>query len=314
MAVSFRNHGRRKTMALKLNALNWDDVKVFLAIARAGTIRGAAKTIGANHATISRRLTTLESALGARLFDRATDGLTLTQLGEELVPHATKVEQELAAATRQVVGRDTRPAGVIHVSMPTFLNNTAVMEALTAFTNTYETIELFIDMTNQFVSLERREADVSIRYSFDVTQDVIASKLVQCTKGAYCSPSYAAKMADNGGAGLHWIGWAEPQDDRTADWIKEGAFPRATLRHRATDSEAQCAFAAAGEGLALLPCFVADNDPRLVRAPFQQPLPDRAIWLLVHRDLQKSARIRLFLDFVASYVRGRRDIFTVESF
>ena len=293
-------------MTARLDRFNWDDIKVFLVVSRAGTIRRAAQMLKTNHATVSRRLTALEAALDSRLFDRSKEGLVATQLGEELLPHALKVERDIAAATRCVIGRDTRPAGVIHVSIPGFFARTVVMEDIAKFAATYETVQLAIDFSNSIANLERREADVSIRFAHEVTDDVVGRKLVHLTKAAYCSPEYAAKMQDNQGEGLNWIGWNEREDRDSAAWISTTPYPKATLRHRCFNSAGQIALAAVGEGLAMLPCCMGDTLSELVRAPYQKPQSDRWIWLLVHRDLQHTARIRLFLDFMAERILARR--------
>ncbi|NOZ33330.1 MAG: LysR family transcriptional regulator [Alphaproteobacteria bacterium] len=297
-------------MPRRLAAFDWGDMKYFLAVARAGTIRAAAEVIGANHATVSRRLAALETAIDARLFDRARSGLTLTQLGEDLYPRALRIEEEIAAASRGVAGRDTRPAGAINLTIPPFMAVTSIMDDLAQFCARFEDINIHLEVTNTIASLERREADVSIRYAFEVTDDVVGRRLVRCSKAVYCSKSYALRIRDNGGAGLEWIGWTEEAGIATAPWVKKSAYPHATIRHRVNEAIPQAKLAAHGVGLVLLPCFVGDTWPGIVRAPFQTPIPDRSIWLLLHRDLRKTARIRMFVDFLADRITKRKAEFT----
>lgn len=294
----------------RLSAFDWDDLRFFLAVARAGSLRGGAEATGANHATVSRRLASLEAGIDARLFDRSKLGLVLTQLGEELLPHALKVEEELASASRIVAGRDSRPAGAVHVSMPPMLGMTSIMEDLADFTRAYPDILLHIEVTNALADLARREADVSIRYAFEVTDDVVGRRVQRCAKAVFCSPGYAEAMVeDNGGVGLHWIGWNEDEGQETAEWVRKSPFPHARLKHRINEAVPQIAMATASVGLAVLPCFLGDRVPGLVRAPFQEPELDRSIWLLFHNDLRKTARIRAFVDFLVSRIRGRKQEF-----
>jgi DNA-binding transcriptional LysR family regulator len=300
---------REVTMADRLGAFDWNDLRFFLAVARAGSIRGGAASIGANHATVSRRLAALEHAVEARLFDRAKSGLQLTQLGDALLPHAMRVEEEVAASSRIVAGRDARPAGTIKISIPPFLALTSIMDDFADFARCHGDIDIDLEVTNSFADLERREADVTLRYAYEVTEDVIGRKLVRCGKAAYCSPAYAEAMSDNGGDGLTWIGWTEDEGDTSASWIKKSPFPKALLRHRIREAVPQLTLAAAGAGLALLPCMVGERFPKVVRAPFQTPVPDRSLWLLLHRDLRKSARIRLLVDFLADRIRSRKGEF-----
>ena len=139
---------------------NWDDLKFFLAVSRAGTIRGGADLLHANHTTVARRITVMEDHIGSRLFDRSTTGLVLTQLGEDLMPYALRIEGEMTSASRIIVGRDAQPAGTVYVTMPHGLAMTSIMDDLTAFSDTYPDIELDVHFTNDIADLARREARV----------------------------------------------------------------------------------------------------------------------------------------------------------
>ena len=286
-------------MVQGLTNIDWDDMRYFLAVARSGTLRGGADAIKVNHATVSRRLASLEDSYGARLFDRSKSGLVLTQLGEELLPHAERVEEEITAASRSLTGRDSRPSGPIYFSMPTTMSQSSLPQDLTDFARAYPDIELHIQVTDVMLDLVRREADVSLRVAYEVTEDVVGRRLLQYVKAAYCSPAYAETMKDNGGTGLSWIGWNEGAGETTAQWIRESPYPHAILKHRVPEGGMQSALAASGMGLTYAPCYLADKHPGLVRAPFQKPVKDRSIWLLLHRDLKETARVRLFVDFLA---------------
>jgi len=297
-------------MAFRLSGFDWDDIKYFLAVAQEGSLRAGAEALQANHATVSRRLAGLETAVDARLFDRTKSGLILTQLGEELLPHAIRVEEELATASRVVAGRDTRPAGPIYVSIPPFMAISSIADDFVEFSRQYEDIDIHLQVTNTFADFDRREADVSLRYADEVTQDVVGRRLVRCSKAVYCATDYAKQIKDNGGDGLTWIGWNEPEGDTTAPWVKKSPYPKAKIRHRIFEGVPQTTLAAAGAGLTMLPCFVGDRFPGIVRAPFQKLVADRSLWLLLHSDLRKTARIRLFVDFLADRIKARADEFT----
>lgn len=293
------------------HALNWDDLKFFLAVARTGTLRGGADSIQVNHTTLTRRLSVMEDRVGARLFDRSKSGLVLTQLGEDLLPHAERVEDEMTAAARVIVGRDAEPAGTVYVTMPHGLAMTSLMDDVTAFAERYPDITLNLNFTNDVRDLTRREADVSLRIASEVTDDVVGRKLVQMSQAAYCTRAYAERVKDNGGKGLHFIGWHEPEEATTAKWLLDSPYPKATLKHRVSEPVPLITLAASGLGMAYLACNLGDRHPDLIRAPFQKPLPYRSIWLLLHRDLRNTARVRLFVDFLADRVTARRQEFWV---
>ncbi|WP_375753600.1 LysR family transcriptional regulator [Vibrio sp. HN007] len=293
------------------HAFNWDNLKFFLAVVRSGTIRGGAESIHVNHTTLTRRLSIMEERIGTRLFDRSKQGLVLTQLGEELLPYAERVEEEMTSASRMIVGRDAEPSGTVYVSMPHGMAMTSIMDDLAAFSERYPDIILNLSFGNDIADLTRREADVSLRVANEVTDDVVGRRLVQMSQAAYCTREYAQRIKDNEGEGLNFIGWHEPEDDVTAKWLMESYYPKAELKHRVSELVPLVSLAASGLGMAYLACNLGDRHPDLIRAPFQKPLPYRSIWLLLHRDLRRTARIRCFVDFLAERIQERRNEFWV---
>lgn len=291
------------------HAFNWDDLKYFLAVARTGTLRGGAEAIDVNHTTVTRRLSLMEDHIGGRLFDRSKRGFALTQLGLDLMPYAERAEDEIIALSRTLIGRDAEPAGTVVITMPHALALTSIMDDMARFSDLYPSIDLNLRFTNDIADLARREADVSLRVAHEVGDDVVGRKLVPCSQAAYCTKAYAARVTDTQGEGLHFIGWNEPDGDTTSDWIAASCYPKATLKHRVSDLIPHVTLAASGMGMAYLACALGDRHPDLIRAPFQTPLPYRSLWLLLHRDLRNTARVRLFVDFLAAAIKARRSAF-----
>ncbi len=292
-------------------AFNWDDLKYFLAVVRSGTLRGGADDIGVNHTTLTRRISVMEEQVGSRLFDRSKQGLVLTQIGEELLPYAERVEDEMTSASRMIIGRDSDPVGTVYVSMPHGMALTSLMDDLALFSERYPDITLNLQFGNDIANLSRREADVSIRVANEVYDEAVGRRLVQMSQAAYCTREYAEKVKDNQGEGLSFIGWHEPEGDITAKWLQESYYPKATLKHRVSELVPLVSLAASGLGMAYLACNLGDRHPNLVRAPFQKPIPYRSIWLLMHSDLRRTARIRCFVDFLAGQVQSRENEFWV---
>jgi len=291
--------------------INWDDLKFFLAVARAGTLRGGAESIEVNHTTLTRRLSHMEGHIGSRLFDRSKTGLVLTSIGEKLIPFAERVEEEMTAASRMIVGREAEPTGTVYVTMPHGIAMTSIMDDLALFAERYPDITLNLEFTNANADLTRREADVSIRVANEVIDDVVGRRLVQMSQAAYCTREYAKKVKDNEGEGLHFIGWHEAEGETTAQWLRDSYYPKATLKHRVSELVPLITLTASGLGMAYLACNLGDRHPDLVRAPFQKPLAYRSFWLLLHKDLRKTARIRCFVDFLAERVQARSKEFWV---
>jgi len=294
--------------------MNWDDLPIFLAVARAGSLRGAARALGVNHATVTRRLKALEAALGTTLFDRTPEAFVPTQAGEALLGSAERMEGEAFAVQRMIAGRDADPAGLVRVSMPWAVMHGFLAPRITAFAARFPAIELDIALTDVFSDLARREADVSIRMAHEVTDDVVGRRLCRYAKSIYATPDVAAALAPNAGDGpgaVPWIGWGGASADPS--WTRDTPFPALAVRHRMSTHALQIETAKAGLGLTMLPCFLGDSEPGLVRVPGAEPLPDRSLWLLLHDDLRKAARVRAFVDFMAaaigeakSLLEGRR--------
>lgn len=138
---------------LQSQSLNWNDLKYFLAVVRTGTLRGGAESIRVNNTTLTRRLSVMEERLGSRLFVRSNTGLALTQLGENLRPYAERVEQEMAAAARVIVGQDAQPAGIVYVTLPHGLAMSSIMDDLSGFADLYPDITLNLHFTNTIAVL-----------------------------------------------------------------------------------------------------------------------------------------------------------------
>lgn len=290
-------------MADRFSSINWDDLRVFLAVARAKSLRGAARALSINHATVTRRLGALEAALGSRLFDRMPDGFAATQAGEDLLSSVEKVEGELFAAQRRVLGRDSDPSGTVRVSMPFAIMRGFLAAEIAAFSRQYPGIDLEVDLTDSFSDLARREADVSVRMAYEVTEDVVGRRLVRYSKAIYAAPELLDEF-DPAARDVAWIGWGG--EGATASWTRETPFPKLPVRHRLPTHALQLDAAKAGLGLTMLPCFLGDGEPGLRRVPGTAPIPDRSIWLLLHNDLRNSARVRAFVDFMAPAILRHR--------
>ena len=290
-------------MTARDRELNWEAVRVFLQVARSGSLRRAADAEAVNHATVARAVGNLEKELGARLFERSRQGLQLTQAGEELIASAEKMEVEAHAIQRRVQGLDDRPAGRITVSVPPLLAYRFLGPHLQGFSDAYPQIELDMRISNTFADIARRETDISIRIAFEVDDDVVGRRLIQYKKGVYASPRYfeerpSLRVGD--GAGAAWIGWSD--EGQYPDWVKSSEFPRAPVRHVMPESVLHLEAAANHMGMITMPCFIGDADPRLRRAPGTVPQDDRSIWILFHADLKRTARVRAFVDYMAAAI------------
>ncbi|WP_299613576.1 LysR family transcriptional regulator [uncultured Tateyamaria sp.] len=288
--------------------MNWDQMRVLLAIHRAGSLRGAATDLNVNHATVARALQGAEGSLGTRLFDRSARGLTLTQPGEMLLPHAEEMERRMLEVQRRLTGLDSVPSGTVRVSLPPSFGHKFFVSILAEFTAQYPDIRVDVVATNKISDLSRQEADVSVRAANKIDDDLVGRRVVDYVNAAFATPDYIAAhpdLVETQGQGAHWIGWGG--DD---SWIAQTPLPKAQPRHKLPEIFMQTEAAAAGLGMAWVPAFLADPHPDLVRVPEVPTGPGRGVWILLHGDLRRSARVRAFVDFVAAWITARRSLFT----
>jgi len=295
-------------VAQKLS-IDWDDLQIFLAVFRSGSLRGAARLLRLNHATVNRRLKALEASLGARLFDRTPGGFAPTQAGDDLLEYAERVEGELFQAQQKIAGRDAELSGELKVSLPYAILRGFLAPDLRAFSKLYPGINLNLELTNRFSDLVRLEADVSVRMAHAVSDDVVGRRLIQYAKAIYAAPEIVEGLRSSPGSPAEnpsWIGWHE--GDSGDAWVRGTPFPNLPVQHNLPNHALQIEMARLGAGLTMLPCFLGDREPDLVRVPGAVPIADRSIWLLMRPDLRRTARVRAFVDFIAAAILAHHDL------
>ena len=285
---------------------DWDDLRVFLALARAGSVRGAARDLRVTHPTVSRRLGGLEERLGARLFERLPEGYALTEAGQEVLGLAVQMEEQVQEMGRRVLGRDTRLSGRLRVTMPAVFAERLVMPDLKAFQDEHPGVELEIETSYVMADLSRREADVAVRCTNSPPEDLVGRRLMYCASATYASLEYLADHDPvNAPADCRWIGW---EDDPKPPWVKESAYPDVPVRGIMKDPEVQLEACKAGMGIAKLVCFVADPESGLRRLPPGETGDHKDWWVLTHPDLKSTQRVRSFMEFLARAMGRRRDL------
>ena len=213
-------------------SINWNDLQIFLGVFRSGSLRGAARVLHLNHATVNRRLKALEAGLGARLFDRTRGGFIPTQAGEDLFEHAERVEDELFQAQRNIEGRDGALSGEVKVSLPYAILRAFLAPDLRRFSLLYPNISPDMELTDRFSDLIRLEADVSIRMAHSVTDDVVGRRLIGYAKSIYATPDIASDLnaiSNTSECNRYWIGWHT--GDGENGWIRKTPSPTLPARH-----------------------------------------------------------------------------------
>ncbi len=288
--------------------LNWDDLRLVLAVAREGTLSGAARALGVTHSTVFRRLGAIERDMGVRLFDRFRDGYAATPAGESTAKLAARFADEVLALERRLSGQDLRPSGVVRIAT-TDTVGTILMPHLLALRTAHPEIQLEVTMSNAMANLTRREADVALRPTPEPPERLVGRRLSDIAHAIYGARDYLAQARHRDLAAHDWIGL----DDALAGtvigrWMRDNV-PGARIACRVDALPALRDAARAGIGLAMLPCYVGDVADGLCRAVRTTPNePRSALWLLTHEDLKRTARIRAVIDFLATRLALERSL------
>ncbi|WP_226893767.1 LysR family transcriptional regulator [Nisaea sediminum] len=291
---------------VKILSTSWDDLRYVLAVARAGSIRAAARDLGVNHGTVLQRLNAVEQTLGTRLFGRTRRGLEATAEGTELARHAAEMETAFRTATSLAAGRDAELKGPIRVSIPFALCPAGLGAALAGFAEDYPEIEIELEITDRFTRFAELEADLSVRLAFEVDDEAIGQRVMQYRKTVYASAETRALLERDRGA-VRWLGWAK--EDEGTGWTEETGITGLAMVHKCPEHRSQIEITRHGPFLTLLPCFLGDCQSGLVRVPGAKLIADRSIWILSRPDQKNLARLRALKDALARHFAERRTFY-----
>jgi DNA-binding transcriptional LysR family regulator len=282
--------------------LDWDDVRYFLAAARGGSVRAAAKDLGVNHATVLRRIAQLEHRLGAQLFEKLPSGYRLTAAGEAALELAIEMERSSHQLATRVFGRDQSVRGLLRVTVPPTLATRLLMPDLADFARLHPDIEIEIQSSGDLANLTNREADVAIRVVYDrktLPLNLHGLKGPEVAGGVYMSRDL---LAASRAAPADPFRWIVISMFGIPDWADGGEVRMSDVPFRVTDGEAQLAAVRQGLGVTTLPCFVGDADALLVRVPRTDLHLYGTLWLLTQGETRKTKRVRLFTEFMAGRI------------
>jgi DNA-binding transcriptional LysR family regulator len=287
--------------------LDWDDLRYVLAVARSGSLSGAARFLAVTHSTVLRRVDAIEEKIQVRLFERLRSGYVATEAGEALRQTAEQCEPLIAQAERHIIGGDTRLTGTLRVTTAHVLAMYLLPHALAAFHHLHPQIVVEVRASRERVDLAKREADVALRMTENVPDTLVGRQLGKVKIRAYGfqgSPLVAhlkprellpmkSVMQD-----FPWIGF-DGQDRIYDRWV-DANVPVKSIVARADHFPSALAMVRAGMGITVLPEFVAKDVPGLLAlsapiAELQTPL-----WILTHVDLRNTARVRAFMQTVGN--------------
>jgi DNA-binding transcriptional LysR family regulator len=293
--------------------MNWDNLRIFLAIARAGQILAAAKTLTLHHATVARRLDALEENLGIKLFERRTTGMVLTPQGENLMTRVERMESELLQADASIPASGAALTGTVRVGAPDGFGTFHLAPALARLANQHPSLTIQLVPLPRTFSLSRREADIVVTIERPKLGRAIIKKLTDYSLSVYATKSYLKRG-----------GMIRTQNDLRdklfITYVEDIAYSRAldytadlaklmTRHYECGSVVAQMEAVRAGEGIGILHDYAAALYPDLVHI-----LPDmrfsRTYWLMSHPDSHDTARVAEVYRFIVDSVEAKRRTFT----
>jgi len=283
--------------------MDWEDVRFFLALARHGSLSAAARALGVNHATVSRRVAGLEASLGQTLFERRPDGYRLTEAGEQALAQAGAMA-EAAEGLRRGQGHG-EAGGLVRLTAIQSLGEGFLPPHLAEFLRAHPAIDLELISDSRSLSLARFEADIALRLGRPSDGELVAKRLISVGMGLYGTSDWRDRLL--AGEAPRFIGFDEASAHLPeAVWLTR-QFPQGRVTFRAGGYVAQGQAVQLGLGIAVLPHFLAGPD--LCRLDFLPQPPSRELWLLRRGDATPTSPARKLAIFLEDLFRHHRSRF-----
>jgi DNA-binding transcriptional LysR family regulator len=282
--------------------VNWDDLRYFLALARAGTVSAAGRDLEVKHTTVSRRIKALEQRLGTRLFDHLAEGYTLTPAGENLFQNALVMEEQAHAIDRQVFGLDAQLQGDLMLTASHDVFSRLVIPHLDQFRDAYPGINLQLLSTTGLADLGARQADIALRLTPKPPDYLIGKMVMPLGIGLYASRHYLERYPQP----QHLVLWND--EIEWPQWAQQN-FPGAQVAIRANDVTTLLACLAHHIGITMLPCYIGDHPGNgLHRLDLPLAASTWGVWILSHVDLRATARVRVCREFLIDILEQQRSL------
>jgi DNA-binding transcriptional LysR family regulator len=294
--------------------LHWDDLRLVLAVARAGSFAGAADMLGVSAPTVFRHARAVEARLGTQVFRRDTTGVSLTPAGREAAALAARMEEDVGALEARIGNADGDAVGTIRLATVDTLLAGPLMPLLARFRAAHPRIVLDVQSGIGMANLRQREVDAALRAGGSPPDTLVGRRLCRIAVAVYGARTLPPIDAGDPGA-LRRQPWLLPDEHlghlASAAWARRHGYDAGAVL-RANSLHTLALAAAAGLGLAALPCYLADADPRLVR--IGAPIAELAgeLWFLTHAELRHTARLRSLADFFNAEIRTLRPLFAGE--
>jgi DNA-binding transcriptional LysR family regulator len=295
------------TKKIAVEFMNWDDLRIFMSVIRAGNISLAARQLKLDHSTVSRHISRLELCLGGALFKRQRTGLAPTELALGILPHLEAVEGGMVRLRESISGGADQPSGPVRIAMMEGIGSLYLARRLAPVASTYPDLRIELVTSSQQVKVSRREADIFLSFFEPSGRGMSYRRVGSFALSLYGTGSYFrehGRPASVAELDRHWFtGYLEDMIQVDAvRWLEE-VIAEPMMRFRSNSMIAQMSAASAGMGLALLPRFAVENEPSLEAVLEDEVRVTRGLWLSVHQDLQYSSRVKAVLAYLVDRLR-----------
>ena len=282
--------------------LNWDDLRVVLAVAESGTISRAAAVLRISHPTLSRRLRQIEERLGARLFERTPSSCRPTDAGEEMRALASRLRDDIGALEGRIAGRDRSARGPVRLTAPDAVSEYLLPPMLAKISRETPEVTIELMVSNQVLSLAQRSADIALRVT-DTPDPALRGRRLGTVAMAIYGEKLLASRSVGQAADHPWVGYdAALACTRPAAWVAANV-PGRSIRFRANTLLGAAQAVRSGIGFGILPCFMEASIPGIVRVEPPIPSLESSLWLLVHPDIARVPRVRAACDTLARMLK-----------
>lgn len=304
-------------MVSPLTILNWDDLRIVLAVAENGTISRAAAALRISHPTLSRRLRRIEQRLGVRLFERMPSSCQPTEAGEEMRVLASRLRDDIVALEGRIAGRDRSSHGSVRLTAPDAVSEYLLPEILAKICREAPELTIELMVSNQVLSLAQRSADIALRVT-DAPDPVLRGRRVGTVAMAvYAARPLATALPGSQGpvsqaTDRSWVGYdAALACTKPGTWIAANV-PDGCIRFRANTLLGAAQAVRSSIGLGILPCFVGGSIPEIVRVEPPIPSLELGLWLLVHPEIARVPRVRAACDALARSLKAAAPLLSGE--
>jgi DNA-binding transcriptional LysR family regulator len=293
----------------RARAWQWDDVRFFVAVARTGSLSAAARALGVGHVTVGRRIAHFEKRLGVTLLNRTPDGFATTAAGEAILRQCTVMETAALDLERIAAGRDALVTGLVRVTTTEALAYQLIAPAITSLRQAHPELQIDLVVGVRSLDIARRDADIAVRFARPSASELVCRKLGEVGFSLYASQPYLARAGiPKRGAGLSGYDLITftSAPTATSPFFMGESLDGARIALRCDNPLIQLKAAASEVGIAELMCFLGDSSPSLVRVWPNEAPARRPVWLIVHQDMRRSARIRAVSATIAEAFHRQR--------